>query len=203
MEYTKKVVVVGDVGVGKTSFVARVTEGRFISEHKTTIGVDCAVKPIRRGENTTVRLALWDIGGQETFRALMPQYARSSAGIVIICDVSSRLTVDGVRTWKMEADKVLVNGPPCILLVNKFDLPKHIHCVTTHELDELAVEYNLSGWYQTSVKENINLQVALEDLADLILQNEGTDSSTDPDILNLEGRLTLQRHYVEKRTCCD
>ena len=49
----------------------------------------------------------------------MPQYARSSAGIVIICDVSSRLTVDGVRTWKMEADKVLVNGPPCILLVNK------------------------------------------------------------------------------------
>lgn len=37
-EYTKKVIVIGDVGVGKTSFVARVTEGRFINEHKTTIG---------------------------------------------------------------------------------------------------------------------------------------------------------------------
>ena len=37
-EYTKKVIVVGDVLVGKTSFVARVTEGRFIAEHKTTIG---------------------------------------------------------------------------------------------------------------------------------------------------------------------
>lgn len=38
LEYTKKVIVVGDVGVGKTSFIARVTEGRFISDHKTTIG---------------------------------------------------------------------------------------------------------------------------------------------------------------------
>ena len=44
MEYTKKVVVIGDVGVGKTSFVARVTEGRFISEHKTTIGGNLVVK---------------------------------------------------------------------------------------------------------------------------------------------------------------
>lgn len=40
-EITKKIIVVGDVGVGKTSFVARVTEGRFISEHKTTIGGLC------------------------------------------------------------------------------------------------------------------------------------------------------------------
>ena len=38
MEYTKKVIVIGDMGVGKTSFVARVTEGRYLNEHKTTIG---------------------------------------------------------------------------------------------------------------------------------------------------------------------
>lgn len=49
----------------------------------------------------------------------MPQYARGSAGIIVICDVTRRQTVDGVRTWKKEADKVLVEFPPCILLVNK------------------------------------------------------------------------------------
>ena len=38
MEYTKKVIVIGDMGVGKTSFVARVTEGRYLNEHKMTIG---------------------------------------------------------------------------------------------------------------------------------------------------------------------
>ena len=38
MEYTKKVIVIGDSAVGKTSFIARVTEGRFISDHKATIG---------------------------------------------------------------------------------------------------------------------------------------------------------------------
>lgn len=38
MEYNKKVIVIGEQGVGKTSFVARVTEGRFISEYKATVG---------------------------------------------------------------------------------------------------------------------------------------------------------------------
>jgi small GTP-binding protein len=162
MEYTKKVIVVGDVLVGKTSFVARVTEGRFISEHKTTIGVDFAVKPIKCKDNTTVRLALWDIGGQETFRALMPQYARGSSGIIIVCDVTRRTTIDSVRAWKSAADKVLVDYPPCILLVNKFDLPKHIHVVSENEINRLVEDCKINGWYQTSVKENVNLQESLE-----------------------------------------
>ncbi len=49
----------------------------------------------------------------------MPQFARESAGIVIVCDVTRSKTVDAVRIWKTEADKVLVNSPPCVLLVNK------------------------------------------------------------------------------------
>ncbi len=57
--------------------------------------------------------------GQDTFRAMMPQYARSSAGIIIVCDVTNQKTVDAVRIWKTDADKVLLKKPPCILLVNK------------------------------------------------------------------------------------
>ncbi|XP_011405994.1 PREDICTED: ras-related protein Rab-7L1-like [Amphimedon queenslandica] len=199
LEYTKKVIVIGDSAVGKTSFIARVTEGRFISDHKATIGVDCAVKSIKRGESTTIRLALWDIGGQEAFRGLMPQFARGSSGIIIVCDVTRKATVDAVRIWKNEADKVLTKLPPCILLVNKFDLPKHIHSVSIEELDTLTEECKLSGWFQTSVKENVNLQVSLEDLSDLMVQfDEG--SLQDNDTIT-----TLQRQYhAEKRNCmCD
>ena len=45
---------------------------------------------------------------------------------------------------------------------SQFDLPKHIHCVTNAQLDQLSEECGVRGWYQTSVKDNINLQVALE-----------------------------------------
>lgn len=49
----------------------------------------------------------------------MPQFARGSSGIIIVCDVTRKATVDAVRIWKNEADKVLTKLPPCILLVNK------------------------------------------------------------------------------------
>ena len=68
--------------------------------------------------------------GQETFRGLMPQYARGSAGIVIVCDVTRRATVDAVRIWKNEADKVLTKQPPCILLVNKVYTHSLLHFIS-------------------------------------------------------------------------
>lgn len=68
--------------------------------------------------------------GQESFRPLMPQYARSSAGIIIMCDASRRDTVDSIRKWKSEVDKALMGSPPCILLVNKVPIntcSSHVH----------------------------------------------------------------------------
>ena len=49
----------------------------------------------------------------------MPQYARSSAGMIIVCDVTNQKTIDAVRVWKTDADKILLKKPPCVLLVNK------------------------------------------------------------------------------------
>jgi hypothetical protein len=62
-----QVIVVGDLGVGKTSFIMRYVHGFFDREYKTTIGVDFAHKLIQVSDDKVVRLQLWDIAGQERY----------------------------------------------------------------------------------------------------------------------------------------
>ena len=60
--------------------------------------------------------------GQDTYLALMPQYARGAAGIVMMCDVTRIDTINNIRKWKKEAEKVIGSAPPSLLLVNKVSM---------------------------------------------------------------------------------
>ena len=59
-----KVLVIGDVDVGKTSIILQYVNKRFDKEYKSTIGVDFALKTIEWDARTLVRLQLWDIAGE-------------------------------------------------------------------------------------------------------------------------------------------
>ena len=62
-----QVLVVGDLGVGKTSLIQRYVHNIFSREYKATIGVDFAYKLIQISPDKIVRLQLWDIAGQERY----------------------------------------------------------------------------------------------------------------------------------------
>ena len=57
--------------------------------------------------------------GQDSYMSLMPQYARGAAGIMMMCDVTRIDTINNIRKWKQEAEKVIGSTPPSLLLVNK------------------------------------------------------------------------------------
>lgn len=66
-EHLYKILVIGDLGTGKTSFIKRYVHKFFSNSYRATIGVDFALKVIPWDESTIVRLQLWDIAGQERF----------------------------------------------------------------------------------------------------------------------------------------
>jgi len=62
-EHLFKVLVIGDLGVGKTSIIKRYVHQVFSQHYRATIGVDFALKVLHWDKQTVVRLQLWDIAG--------------------------------------------------------------------------------------------------------------------------------------------
>jgi len=121
-----KVVLLGDSGVGKSSFALRFCQGRFSPFHEVTIGAAFLQQIVRLPDGSQLKLHIWDTGGQERFRAMAPLYYRDTAGAVIVYDCTDANSFEAVKYW---ASELRSKGPSnCCLLVaaNKIDMEDHV-----------------------------------------------------------------------------
>uniref|UniRef100_A0A1B6CA05 Ras-related protein Rab n=1 Tax=Clastoptera arizonana TaxID=38151 RepID=A0A1B6CA05_9HEMI len=171
-----KILVIGELGTGKTSIIKRYVHQFFSQHYRATIGVDFALKVLNWDQNTIIRLQLWDIAGQERFGNMTRVYYKEAVGAFIVFDVTRSATFDAVLKWKQDLDaKVqLADGGsiPCVLLANKCDQQKEGIVNNPARMEEYCKENNFSGWFETSAKENINIDDAAKNLVSQILQND-------------------------------
>ncbi|XP_017027661.1 ras-related protein Rab-32 isoform X2 [Drosophila kikkawai] len=190
-EHLYKILVIGELGTGKTSFIKRYVHQFFSQNYRATIGVDFALKVLQWDANTIVRLQLWDIAGQERFGNMTRVYYKEAVGAFIVFDVTRSGTFDCVSKWKEDLDsKVqLPDGSPipCILLANKCDQEKQGIITQPEKMDEYVRENGFAGWFETSAKENINIDEAARALVNKILINDKliTADLADGDKFNL------------------
>ena len=85
-----KIVFIGDVSVGKTSFMNRIVENKFKSNYEPSIGVDFSTKIIKH-KNKTLKLQIWDSAGQERYKGLIPCYIKGAALVFIVYDINSKI----------------------------------------------------------------------------------------------------------------
>eukprot|EP01066_Platyproteum_vivax_P014685 Platyproteum_vivax@DN6568_c0_g1_i2.p1 len=118
-----KIVLLGDMAVGKSSIALRFCQGRFQPFHDATIGAAFLQQIVRLKDGSQLKLHIWDTGGQERFRAMLPLYYRDSAGAIIVYDCTHTDTFESVKYWSEELKQ---KGPHDVCLyavANKCDLP--------------------------------------------------------------------------------
>merc|ERR1712012_891895 len=197
-EYIFKVLVVGELGCGKTSLIKRYVHQFFSEHYRATIGVDFALKVINYSEDTIVRLQLWDIAGQERFGNMTRVYYRDAAAAFVVFDLTRRATFEAVRKWKEDLDEKVVTSDgakiPTILLANKSDLSTE-RSVTDDEVYKLSQELGFTSWYSVSAREGDNVDEAGDKIVSFILQRElGMDKMTERMIRWPERGMVLGRN---------
>ncbi|KAF8212766.1 GTP-binding nuclear protein Ran-like protein [Mycena galopus ATCC 62051] len=147
-----KLVLVGDGGTGKTTFVKRHLTGEFEKKYNATLGVE--VHPLKFTTNHgEICFNVWDTAGQEKFGGLRDgYYIQSNCGIIMF-DVTSRITYQNVPNWHRDVERVC-EGIPIVLCGNKVDVKERKvkpNLITFHRKKNLQ-------YYEISAKSNYNFE---------------------------------------------
>ncbi|XP_032882006.1 ras-related protein Rab-32 isoform X1 [Amblyraja radiata] len=205
-EHLFKVLVIGDLGVGKTSLIKRYVHQLFSQNYRATIGVDFALKVLHWDSSILIRLQLWDIAGQERFGNMTRIYYKEAVGAIIVFDISRRSTFDAVLKWKSDMDKnvKLPDGKPipAVLLANKCDQQWDGVENNKAMMDHYCRDNGFVAWFQTSAKDNINVDEAMRFLVGNILTIDCIHVSEDTDA---DDKIKLTEYTEEpesKSQCC-
>ncbi len=96
MKISKKVILLGHFGVGKTSLVKRFVVQKFSEEYQTTIGVKIDKKEVIIGDHH-LTMILWDIEGGKSQQHLPPSYFAGAHGIVYVFDLTRPATWEAIE----------------------------------------------------------------------------------------------------------
>ena len=147
-----KCLLIGDGGVGKTTFVKRHITGEFEKNYNVTVGVEVSrlYFDTNRGR---IAFNVWDTAGQEKFGGLRDGYYIEGQCAIIMFDVTSRITYKNVPLWYRDLTRVCDNIP-IVLVGNKVDVKERK--IRAKQIN-FHRKKNLS-YYDISAKSNFNYE---------------------------------------------
>ncbi|TFG03007.1 MAG: GTP-binding protein [Promethearchaeota archaeon] len=171
-DYTFKVLLLGDASVGKTSFTKRYCYNIFNPSERLTIGVDFHVKLVEL-QNKKIKLQIWDVGGEERFRFLLPTYCLGANAAFLLYDITRPQTLDNISEW---VNIVRQKGGeiPIMLVGSKIDLAEDQREITREFGIQIAEKHKMASFGEISSKTGQNVSKTFELLTELTL--EKTDS---------------------------
>ncbi len=168
---TYKIIIFGDAGCGKTTLTQRFLTNLFVSDQTMTIGVDFEVKSLTVDEQK-VKLQIWDFGGEERFRFLLPTYVRGARGGLFLYDITNFSSIAHIDDWlsvirkEIRAEDIF----PIIVVGGKADLVESRE-VSSAEGIKIAKSRNVNGFIETSSKSGENVEKTFEALTRLMLND--------------------------------
>lgn len=161
MQKSKKVVILGHFGVGKTSLIRRFVDNQFSDKYKVTIGVHISKKVVTFSAEESISMILWDLEGTDSLDQVRDAYLLGTHGVIFVFDVTRPSTFQQLNTDLKIVSKKLPERP-LLVVGNKKDL------VSEKDLNELLLSHNISHDFLTSAKTGDTVEDVFLNLATLL-----------------------------------
>lgn len=166
---SKKVCLLGDFAVGKTSLVRRFVYDLFDEKYISTIGVKVSRKtvavPMQDGAVVELTMMLWDLAGSEDFSQMRGSYLRGASGAILVCDLTRPESLTSLAGYLADLRKV---SPEALLIVvaNKSDSPEQQ--VLLYQVEEVAAALG-AHCFITSARTGDNVEEMFRHLARMLV----------------------------------
>lgn len=165
-----KLVLLGDSGVGKSSIAMRYVNNVFSEAFEVTIGGGYLQQIVRLKDGTSLKLDIWDTGGQERYRALLQLYYRDADAALITYDVTNSRSLENCEYWVNELRRTEENCILC-LVANKIDVPAEEKKIDAKDAQEFVEKYGMV-YFETSAKTGENINKLFEAVAQKIVEKK-------------------------------
>ncbi|MBT8281257.1 MAG: GTP-binding protein [Muriicola sp.] len=161
MQKSKKVVILGHFGVGKTSLIRRFVSDQFSDQYKVTIGVHITKKVVELSKDESISMILWDLEGTDTLEQIRDAYLLGTHGVIFVFDISRPSTFQHMnRDLQIVSKKVPKR--PLLVIGNKKDL------IQEEEVGNILEKHSVTYDYLTSAKTGDTVEAAFLSLATLL-----------------------------------
>ncbi len=163
MSVSKKIVLLGHFGVGKSSLLRRFVENTFSENYTVTIGVHIMKKEIM-AEGNNITLIIWDVEGTDDFTKYRPSYLLGASSFIYVFDASRAVTYSDLK-YNLGHLKEKYSNVPVHVIGNKVDLVDQDQLIK--DLEQQEIEHS----YLSSAKTGENVERLFQNVAAQLLKN--------------------------------
>ncbi|MFX1501329.1 MAG: Rab family GTPase [Promethearchaeota archaeon] len=163
MKKTVKLIVSGDGGVGKTSFLNRLIHDSFDGNCELTKGVDFFSKTLTVNGHE-YNFIIWDFAGQNQFKQILTDFVDGSIAAFVLFDLSRFNTLGNAEQWIKKLNEY--GKISIFLLGTKFDMINYNECMVFDQYvsDIRNKYYNIIDYLKISSKTGYNVKEAFNSL---------------------------------------
>ena len=172
--FQRKICLLGDGAVGKTSLIRKYVLDKFDDKYLPTIGTKVSRKEIvltfpREQITVDLTLIIWDIVGQKAYQKLRHMYYQGANGALVTCDITRSETLESIQDWTESLFQVATTVP-VIIIANKSDLEDQAE-FGSKELEQMAGRFKAPHYY-ASAKSGQNVEKIFHRLGELLVYHQ-------------------------------
>ena len=170
-----KIILIGDVCVGKTCLLYQYTTQSYKDQYRTSISVISKKQLLNLNQQTVSELEIFDTCGEERFRSIVRSYFQGKDGIVLVYDITRKSTFDNLGSWLNEIKEAAPENVGIILVGNKTDNEDERE-VSTQMGENFAKKHEME-FIEVSAKTGNRVGIAFEKLASMIHKKKEEEKS--------------------------